>query len=105
MLMNYVQLEKDIPLKLHFTDHYFVQRLILDPTTGRKKSVKSLVFWVDEENGQPVAKTLSILSEKLSRKLQPYLAEESFKAYDFVITKKESGFTTDFVVDARPRTF
>jgi len=103
MLMNYVELTPEIPLRLHFTDDYRVQRDLPDPLTGKTKRVDSLIFWVDEVNGQPVAKTFSIVSKGLAALLEPYLSDKAYREYDFTITKRGSGFATQFQVDALPR--
>lgn len=103
MLMNYVDLKKDTPTRMHFTDHYMVEREIWDPGLGRFKVVRSLVFWVDELDGEPTAKTFSVLSEKLASMLRPYLPNHTYVEKDFVITKHGEGFATTYTVEAHPR--
>lgn len=103
MLANYVALADGIPLRLHFTDDYTVDRDITDPDTGKTKRVKTLVFWVDEVNGEPSSKTFSVLSQQLLNLFQPYLKEHVYRGWDFVITKTGTGFTARFKVEAHPR--
>lgn len=125
MLMNYVQLETDVPLLLHFTDHYRVTRAITDPDTGKPKWVESLVFQVDEvgrsidEVGEEVAatayrrvgefvmvrtsKTFSIVSTKLANLLDGYLEGWRYRKYDFRITKSGVDRAAQFSVEALPR--
>lgn len=103
MLMNYIALEADKPTLLHFTDHYFVRRQIADKDRGGYKPVDSLVFWCDRLEGEACARTFSVLSTKLSTKLEPFLAEKLYQKYDFRITKTGAGYATDFVVEALPQ--
>lgn len=103
VLMNYVELKPETPTRMHFTDAYYMQRQVPDRDRGGLKWVNSLVFWVDELNGEKVAKTFSVLSDKLKRTLEPYVPEKSYEPYDFVITKSGAGFATDFSVEAIPR--
>ena len=103
MLMNYVELIPNKPVKLHFSDKYIVTREIQDKDRGGLKPVESLTFWVDQVDGNPAAKTFSVLSVKLARLLEPYLSEGAFKSYDFVITKMGEGYATDFKVEVLPR--
>jgi hypothetical protein len=104
MLMNYVALAPGIPRRLHFTDDYLVDRDITDPDTKKTKRIKTLVFQVDEVDGEMASKTFSVLSQSLSAALQPYLKDHAYRGWDFVITKDGSGFTARFKVEARPRT-
>jgi len=98
MLSNYVRLEPGIPTRLHFTDDYIVDRQIADKETGKPKRIKSLVFWVDELNGEPVARTFSILSQKLAAHLEPFLPDKRYSGYDFIITEMGDGFYKDWNV-------
>lgn len=98
LLMNYVRLVPGVPTRLHFTDDYKVERTIADTETGKPKTIKSLVFWVDEVNGQPDARTFSLLSQKLSAHLEPYLKDKSYLRYDFIITQMGEGFMKDWNV-------
>lgn len=104
MLMNYVALEKDVPARMHFTDHYKVEREIWDEKLGRFKPVSSLVFWVDQLNGEPTARTFSVLSENLATILRPYLPNHTYIDNDFVITKQGEGFGTRYQVQVIPKT-
>jgi hypothetical protein len=103
MLMNYVALEKDVPTRMHFTDHYFVEREVWDEKLGKFKMVRSLVFWVDELNGEPAAKSFSILSDALSRILSGYIPNHSYVEFDFLITKQGEGFATRYQVQTIPK--
>jgi len=87
---------------MHFTDAYFIESLVADRERGGKKMVRRLTFWVDRLNGEPVARTFSILSEKLAAQLQPYLKGEKFKDWEFIITKEGEGFQTEYRIEIQP---
>ncbi len=103
MMMNYVELKEEIPKRLHFTDHYWVDRMIWDKDLGKEKMVRSLVFAVDTEDGEPSLKTFSVLSTKLAALLAPYLPDSRFRDFDITITAHGSGFMRFFTVEAAPR--
>lgn len=103
MLMNYIALEKDVPTRLHFTDAYYVKREIWDARLSGYKWVESLVFFVDELNGEPTAKTFSVLSSALSTILTGYLPDHAYINFDFVITKHGEGFSTRYEVEPIPK--
>lgn len=98
LLMNYVKLEPGVPTKLHFTDDYYVERDIPERESGKTKRVRGLVLWVDELNGEPAARNLSILSQKLAAHLEPYLKDKRYEDYDFIITEMGEGFYKDWNV-------
>jgi len=96
MLMNYIRLIPGIPKRMHFTDDYKVERTIADGETGKPKTIQSRVYWCDEEDGEPVAKTFSILSQKLDAHLEPFLPDKEYTRYDFIITEMGAGFYKDW---------
>ena len=98
VLMNYVALVPGVPTRLHFTDDYKIERTIADRETGKPKTIKSLVFWVDELNGEDAARTFSILSEKLAAHFEPFLQDKEYSKYDFIITQMGDGFLKDWNV-------
>jgi len=106
LLMNYVQLVPGVPTRMHFTDDYYVDREIADKETGKPKRIKSLVFWVDELNGEDTARTFSILSQKLAAHFEPFLPHKDYTHYDFIITQIGEGFLKDWNVQPirRPET-
>ncbi len=83
---------------MHFTDDYFVDREIADRETGKPKRIKSLVFWVDELNGEDCARTFSVLSQKLQAPLEPFRKGKEYIHYDFIITQIGDGFLKDWNV-------
>ena len=103
LLMNYVALAPGVPTRMHFTDDYYVEREIADRETGKPKRIKSLVFWVDELNGEDCTRTFSILSQKLSAHLEPFLKDKEYTRYDFIITQMGDGFLKDWNVQPMRR--
>lgn len=106
LLANYVRLEPGIPTRMHFTDKYWIDREIADKETGKPKTIKSLVFYLDELNGEAASRTFSILSEKLAAHMTPYLPDNEYRGYDFIITQMGDGFLKDWNVQLikRPET-
>lgn len=102
VLSNYVTFEEGIPRRLHFTDHSFGDKEILDPVAQITKKVTTLVLVVDREDGHAVSKTLSITSENLASQLAGYLSDRAYRKYDFSITRRGSSFATRYTVDVIP---
>uniref|UniRef100_A0A6H1ZZL7 Uncharacterized protein n=1 Tax=viral metagenome TaxID=1070528 RepID=A0A6H1ZZL7_9ZZZZ len=102
MLMNYVALEPDTPTRMHFSDDYYVDRDITDRETKKAKRIRSLVFWVDRLEDEPVARTFSVISEKLRAELEPFLTDKGYRDLDFIITKRGAGFLTEYDVRTVP---
>ena len=98
LLMNYITLVPGVPTRMHFTDEYKIERVIADKETGKPKPIKSLVFWVDELEGEDVARTFSILSQKLAAHFDPFLKGKEYTKYDFIITQIGDGFMKDWNV-------
>ena len=103
LLMNYVALVPGVPTRMHFSDDYYVDREIADKETGKPKRIRSLVLWVDELNGEDVARTFSILSQKLSAHIEPFLPNKGYLPYDFIITQMGDGFLKDWNVQVIKR--
>lgn len=98
LLSNYIRLVPGVPTRMHFTDDYWIDRTIADRETGKPKKIHSLVFWVDEVNGEFDSRTFSILSEKLAAHVTPYLPDKEYTRYDFIITQIGDGFLKDWNV-------
>lgn len=103
LLMNYVRLEPGVPTRVHFTDDYTVERTITEKESGKPKRVKTFVFWVDELNGEPAARSFSIMSQKLYAHFEPFLPDKRYEEYDFIITEMGSEFFKDWNVQAIKR--
>jgi len=88
---NWVILKPGVPKTLHFAAYKLVSRVITDPVFGVSKSVSSLMFLVDEEDGAKVSKSFSVVSQKLGEELRGYLEGDRFKAYRFTFIKDAPG--------------
>lgn len=106
VLMNYINLAPGVPTRMHFTDDYIIERTILEKESGKEKPIKSLVFWCDELNGEPAARTFSVLSQKLAAHLEPFRKGKLYMKYDFIITQMGDGYLKDWNVQPilRPTT-
>ena len=98
VFMNYIESLPGIPTRMHFTDWYFVVRVIPDKESGKTRPVKTVAFWVDELNGEDVARTFSVMSKKLIAPLIAFLPNKDYINYDFIITAIGDGFLKDWNV-------
>ena len=103
ILMNYVQLFPGVPTRMHFTDDYIIERTIPEKESGKPKTIKSLVFWVDELNGESVARTFSVMAQKLASHFEPFRKDKRYIEYDFIITQMGDGFLKDWNVQTIKR--
>jgi len=92
VLENYVILTTGVPGRLHFTDHVIMSRTITDPITAGPTKRNVLIFEVDQFNGKTVAAKYSIMAEKHAGQFEPYLADKSYRDFDFIITPVGEGF-------------
>ena len=106
VLMNYIALAPGVPTRMHFTDDYEIKRTILEKESGKEKLIEGLTFWVDELNGEPAARTFSILSQKLAAHFEPFRKGKRYIDYDFIVTQMGDGFYKDWNVQPilRPKT-
>jgi len=104
VLGNYVVLEPGIKKSLHFKSHFLGPKEITDPASLHLKSVNTLEFQVDQEDGRAVDKAFSVTSEKLARQLAPFLPEREYVRHLFSITKSGSGYKTEYAVRVQPLT-
>ena len=96
LLMNYIALLPGVPTKMHFTDDYMIERQIAIKGTDKTKRLTSLTFQVDELNGEDVARTFSILSQKLAAHFEPFLKGQKYLKYDFILTQMGDGDLKDW---------
>ena len=106
LLANYVRLVPGIPARMHFTDDYKIERTIADRESGKPKTISSLVFYLDELDGEPASRTFSVLSQKLAAHFEPFLPDKRYHGYDFIVTQMGEGFLKDWNVQVirRPET-
>jgi len=102
-LGNIVILEEGVPERMHFTGHRITTRDITDPDTGRPGTRNVLEFDVDSLNGGAVSAKWSTMSEKLYGLLEPFLPGQVYRSYEFIITRRGTGFRTVYTVDKIPR--
>jgi len=91
VIENWVKLEPGVPKTLHFVDHKILTRVITDPIFKRPKRVQSIVFLVDREDGMPVEKSFSVVSERLANELKAYLEGKRYVRYEFTFIKDAPG--------------
>jgi len=91
-LENWVKLPVGKVVCLHFREYRVTDRQITDPFFETPRTVRSLVFLVDREDGAPVDKNFSVVSEKLADEFQPYLEDGSFRFYEWCLVKDAAGF-------------
>ena len=91
-LENWVKLPIGKVVCMHFREYRVTSRQITDPLFEVPRTVKSLVFLVDKVDGEPVDKTFSVVSEKLTQEFEPYLEDGSFRNYTWCLVKDAAGF-------------
>lgn len=99
---NWIILEPGVPKRLHFFAHGRVQRQIRDAITGVEKMVDSLYFNVDFEDGKPVSKSYSVVSQRLAAELAPYLPGKRYEHFAFTIVKGAPGMVAPRVLSVEP---
>lgn len=95
---NFVALVPGVPIRLHFTDYYRVEREVLEKESGKTKRIWTNVFYTNEVDGEPSSRTFSVMSQKLWAHLEPYVPDNEYRGYDFIITEMGSGFFKDWNV-------
>ena len=90
-ISNYVILRPGMHVRLHFSDHRVIKRVILDPIRNIQVERESLVLYVDRENGSKVDKMYSILSQKHAAEFAGYLEGKRYLNYEFVVIKDAAG--------------
>ena len=102
VLENFVKLTEGVPTRLHFSDHALIKKTITDPVSGRAKEVNALEFVVDRQDGKVVSKSYSIVSEKHAIDFQRYLADKSYRQFDFVVTIFGKGYLATYSIEPKP---
>ena len=100
VLGNFVVLEANKPKRLRFVKDSLriVRRVIVDPKTKIRKVVKALELDVAEEDGIPVSKVFSTLSEKLAKQLIELHRLGILYTHVIEITRIPRDFATEYVV-------
>lgn len=100
---NFIVLEPGVGRSLHFRDHAIVDRVITDPVLKERRTVQSLLFYVDEEDGRVVDKTYSIVSQKHAAEFTGYLEGKRYRGYVFTIIKDAPGTVPPRIAKVVPR--
>ena len=102
-LENWVVLRPGVPTRLHFKAHRMVERTITDAIFEVTRTVRSMLFLVDEEDDVPVDKTFSVLSQRLMNDLAGYLEADRYLLYTFTLIKDAPGTVPPRLVEVTPR--
>jgi hypothetical protein len=99
-LENYVKLVRNIEKVLRIKEGSFriEARTITDPSTKIQKTVHAAAMDVYEEDGVPVTKTFSTLSEKLAAALQVAHNNGTLYRGKVGIKMVGSGFATEYQI-------
>ena len=89
-LGNWVILKPGVEVRLHFKEYRITPRQIKDPFWKVDRTVGSLLFLVDKEDGKPVDKMFSVISQRLADEFEPYLEDGTFKDYVWTIVKGDN---------------
>lgn len=102
VLENWVKLVPGIEKKLRFSGGSRQVRQIEDPVTKSQKVIRSLVLRVTHEDGMPVQKDYSIVSERLAGEMSAYLDPVKLTAFEFTFLKEPGQFTAPRLVRIAP---
>jgi len=97
-LENFVKLESDVEKRLKIREGSFriEPRIILDSKTKGPKSVNAAVMDVLEEDGKPVTKAFSTVSDKLATQLKVAHDNGTLYRYTVGIKRVGAGYATEY---------
>lgn len=98
VLANYVRLIPGVRKRLVLTRPTIEEVVIPDRTTGGVKTVRRLRFDVLEEDGVPVKKYFTTLSEKLAQMLMAIWSRRAGETICVYITEIGTGLAKDYEV-------
>ena len=98
VLGNYVKLPANVPKTLKLTRMRIEERVIEDPKTHLTKTVRALVFDCIEEDGRPVSKIFSTISEKLATQLYALWNRRTRDYIKVRITRIPRDYATEYEV-------
>jgi len=101
-IRNFVVLAPGRPVRLHFIDHRVFKRVITDPIRLVPVERESLTFYVDREDGAPVSRVYSIISQKHAAEFAGYLPGKTYTRYEFVVIKDAAGTVPPRIASAIP---
>lgn len=102
VLDNWVKLEVGVRKRLHFYNHAIVARQITDPVTKLQVQRRTLLLYVDREDGFEASKVYSVMSEKHAGEFAGYLTGSRYVGYEFTVVKDAAGPVAPRVAEVRP---
>ena len=102
MAANWIALQPQLPLRLHFTAWAIERIVIQDRTFNRPREVEALMMLADRVNGVDDGRPLPITSTRLRGMIEPFLRADTYKSYEFVIAKIGDGLRAQFTLQAIP---
>lgn len=99
VLGNYVELPRGVRKCLRLKDCKIVEKVVKDPILGISLPKRSYVCLVTEEDGRPVNKIFSTLSEKLATQLETLRQSGVLYERIICITRLGEGYATDYQVE------
>ncbi|MEM1669095.1 MAG: hypothetical protein QXV81_08135 [Ignisphaera sp.] len=98
ILSNYVKLTPGVRKKLVLTNPVIEETVIPDRVTGGTKTVRRLRFDVLEEDGVPVKKYFTTLSEKLAQMLMTIWSKRSGETICVYIVERGVGLAKEYEI-------
>ena len=102
VIQNWVILPPGVEKRLRFSDHAIVTKQITDPVTKAPKTIEALEFTVTTQDGAPVSRKFSVVSQRLAGELGPYLVDKRYTRYEFTFMKDAPGTVPPRLVRAVP---
>ena len=101
-IQNWVILSPGVERRLRFSDHRIVTKSITDPVSRGPKTVEALEFTVTMDDGAPVSRSFSVVSQRLAGELGPYLVDRRYRYFEFTFVKDAPGAVAPRLVRAVP---
>ena len=99
---SFVRLMPGDTIMIRVDQAVYHTRTVQDPVLKMSKDVKVLALHVIELAGQPANTIFTVLSDKLQKELDPYIAGEKFLRYRFVITRGTGAYDSPRISSAVP---
>jgi hypothetical protein len=99
---SFVKLNPGDTIMIRVDQATYHTRAVQDPVLKMSKDVKVLALHVIELAGQPANTIFSIMSDKLQKEFDPYIAGEKFLRYRFTITRGSGTWESPRIAAAVP---
>ncbi len=99
VLSNFVRLTPNVPKTLKIEECKITEVVVRDPLWGRPIPKRRLTCLVSEEDGVPVNKVFSTLSEKLASQIWELYRAGVLKEHRIRITMIGEGFAREYQVE------